>query len=104
MEGFSEFVRRIIQESWVAGERWVMSRPTVTVVHEDDVETLLRSLNLWDRINTGRIRCCSCNEVITPDTFGCVYPHQGKIRVCCSALSCYQEAVTLSTRGETNER
>jgi hypothetical protein len=61
----------------------------ILAVHEKDLDAFLKSLGLLEVLEKQELRCALCGSIITRETFRCVYPENGEIKVCCSALECY---------------
>ncbi|GAV24826.1 hypothetical protein ciss_07590 [Carboxydothermus islandicus] len=70
-----------------------MKKGVIKAVHDDDLEQFLDSLGLLKKIRKGKMRCAKCNTTITLENFQCVYPEEGKIKVCCSKLECYRKVI-----------
>jgi len=57
-------------------------------VYEEDLPRLLKSLGLSDALDRGVLRCYTCDDALTAETVGCIFPYQGEIHLCCERLSC----------------
>ena len=62
----------------------------ILVVHEQNLDSFLESLGLLEALENGELVCGVCGSVITRENFRCVYPDNGEIKACCSALHCYK--------------
>lgn len=69
--------------------RW-LQREKVHAIHERDLETILGDLGLLDQISAGELRCSVCGSPLSLRTIQCLYMEEDKIRLCCTAASCYQ--------------
>ncbi|MCX6303360.1 MAG: hypothetical protein NT040_00175 [Bacteroidetes bacterium] len=58
------------------------------VVYDDDVPTLLSSLDLLDKVDRGEIRCSNCNNIITREKFGYLKYVNGKVELYCINTNC----------------
>lgn len=72
----------------------------ISAVSDKDLVKLLKSLNLLDKINSNELKCSHCNDIITLDSVGCIYPYDNKINICCDRLSCYQSVLELISSHE----
>jgi len=63
----------------------------VLAFHEQNLEEVLQRLELLDSFRNGKLRCSVCNRVLTKENFGCIYPEDNDIKVCCSNLKCLNE-------------
>lgn len=70
-----------------------MERITIKAVHDKDLEKFLAKLGLLEKIKRGELRCSICGEIITLENFFCVYPEEGKIKVCCNRRECYEKVL-----------
>ena len=68
-----------------------MRKYKIDAVHEADLETFFKSLGLLAPINNKKLRCESCNNIITLENFGCIYPNENNIKLCCNKLECYNK-------------
>jgi len=65
-----------------------MEDKILKAVFDTDIETLLKSINLWDEFEKGLLKCISCNKIITKDNLGCIIPFEGKIHLSCDNTEC----------------
>ncbi|RLI74981.1 hypothetical protein DRP04_13970 [Archaeoglobales archaeon] len=70
-----------------------MEKITIKAVHDKDLEKFLAKLGLLEKIEKKELRCSICGEVITLENFLCVYPENGKIKVCCNKKECYEKVL-----------
>jgi len=59
------------------------------VVYEDDVQKLLSSLGLLEKINKGEIYCSNCEQKMTIERFGYLKVINGKLELFCTNCDCH---------------
>lgn len=57
---------------------------------DDNVKTFLESISLYDSLIEGNIKCHFCDEIISLDSFRCVFPYEKEIKFCCDKIECFQ--------------
>jgi len=72
--------------------RW-QKRTAVKAVHEDDLESLLRSLQLFDSVVRGEVSCVACGSPVTLSSLGTIYSREGRVFIVCSAPACCAQAL-----------
>jgi hypothetical protein len=65
-----------------------MEKGVVRAVHDDDLETYLKSLGLFFDLQAGRIKCKFCRQPVTVDTLHALLPESGAIHAICSRPEC----------------
>jgi hypothetical protein len=78
-----------------------MSKEEILAVHEEKLEEFLRSIELWDSLVKGELKCVICGVPISVRNIGLIVPSKNKIVVCCSKSECIFKAKEL--RGDKNE-
>jgi len=73
-----------------------MDKKEILTFHEQNLEEILSKLELLDRFKNRELRCSICNKIITKENFGCIYPENDGIKVCCSDLKCLNAVKKLS--------
>jgi len=68
--------------------RYLFIRTHIKVVHEEDLQRLLKSLRIYGEIEQGNFTCMCCNEVITFDNLWGLLRRDGIIHVICSNAEC----------------
>lgn len=68
--------------------RYFFRRTHIKVVHEEDLQRLLKSLGIYDGIEQGDFTCMHCNEVITLDNLWGLLRRDEIIHVICSNAEC----------------
>ncbi len=78
-------------------------REPVQAVHDVDVGELVESLGMTADLDGGRIFCSFCEERITPQSIGAVYPAGERIDIVCDRPQCMARLLTVLNR-ESVER
>ena len=60
--------------------------------HEDDMEHLFKKLGIWGKLVAGEMNCLICGDMLSPENFGALVPHEGKVCGVCGKLHCIYEA------------
>lgn len=71
-------------------KRW-LQREKLRAVHDDDLKQFLSSIGVLDQVVRGDHHCVICDEQITIENLGAVYPKDDKINFVCDRLSCLEE-------------
>lgn len=77
-----------------------MKNNRLQAVHDDDLDVLLTSLGLRDKINAEQCFCQFCNKVITFANLGAIIPWNGEITFSCDSLRCIN---SMTEFGDTND-
>ncbi len=70
-------------------ERW-LHREIVPAIHEKDIETVIRQLGLFDKINSREYSCSQCGESINLNNIQCIYKENDEVKICCDNIDCYK--------------
>lgn len=60
-------------------------KATLNAIHDIDLEALLIKLNLFDKINSGKIHCKFTGEIITIRNLHSIFPEEGVIKLVCDS-------------------
>ncbi len=74
----------------------VKRRIPVTAISTDEVAGLLRKLNLYDDVVSGKAKCFICGRKITLDNIGGILMVDGKPVLVCDKPSCIVRVALLS--------
>jgi hypothetical protein len=69
----------------------ILKKEKLKVVHDDDLEILLRKLNLLETIKNGEKKCKFCKDAITIDNLYSLFPQSGDIKIVCNKVECIKE-------------
>ncbi|KYC50320.1 MAG: hypothetical protein AMQ22_01473 [Candidatus Methanofastidiosum methylothiophilum] len=58
------------------------------VVHENEVESFLKSINEYENITNSKVNCSVCNVVINIDNFGLIIKQNGRYHYSCDKKEC----------------
>lgn len=56
-------------------------RATLNAVHDNDLEALLKKLNLLEKINNGELKCKFTKVIITLENLYSIFPEEGTIKL-----------------------
>ena len=60
-------------------------KQNLNAVHDEDLKTLLKRLNLYDKVVEGKLKCKFTETVITVDNLHSIFPESGKIKMVCDS-------------------
>jgi hypothetical protein len=63
-------------------------KKTLQLVHDNELETLLASLGLEEKINESKLKCKFCKEAVTSESIHSIFPEAGSIKVVCDKVEC----------------
>lgn len=66
----------------------IMLDNTIKAVHDDDLVSLLKSLDVYDAIISRELKCCYCGINICLDNILAILPIADKIEICCDKPEC----------------
>lgn len=69
----------------------LVKKGEIKAVHDDDLEGLLKSLDVYDDVIQGKAKCYFCGNTITMENLECVFPIERSIQFCCSRKECYSQ-------------
>ena len=67
-----------------------MKEAYLKAVHDDDLQSLLKSLKVYEQIEEGQYNCIFCGSIISTDNLGSIIPFKGEIQFSCNNDSCLQ--------------
>lgn len=65
-----------------------MNEEIIKAVHDDDIDELLTSLEVYESFSRGEVTCAFCNEVMTKDNLSSIFPLENKVAFCCDKPEC----------------
>lgn len=71
----------------------LVEKDEMQAVHNDDLETFLKSLGVYESVVAGTEVCFCCGKIINLDNLQCIFPVDKDIKFCCSEEICYRELV-----------
>lgn len=78
--------------------RYVSRRVPVTAVHQDDLERVLRRLNVYDEVARGEAECFFCGRKLSLENIGGFMHYNGSLILVCDNSVCLAKAALLSAR------
>ena len=67
----------------------------LNVVHDDDLETLLKSLKVYDDVISGKKKCLFCESVITMENIDSIVPQNKEVQFTCDNIECHSKLIGL---------
>jgi len=64
------------------------TRESLQAVFDDELEALLKNLDLYNSFAAGKLGCAFCRDVITWENLNAVFPDGGIVKVGCTRPSC----------------
>ena len=77
------------------GKRW-RERQKIKAVHDSDLDGLLESLGILEKIRKGYLKCNVCGGSISMENIQLIIPIKDGIGLCCDKLSCLQQLFLMS--------
>ena len=68
---------------------------SILAIYSFEIKSFLIKFNLLEQIQKGELSCFVCEEKITLDNIGCIYPIKKEIKFCCDKLVCIQKMLDL---------
>lgn len=65
-----------------------IKREKIKAVYDDDLESLLKSLNILEKVNDGEYKCTICDCTITLLNIGIIKKEKGDIIILCNKVNC----------------
>ena len=63
----------------------------INCVYDDDLEKLLKSLEVYDNVISGKYNCLFCQKTISVDNIDAIVPHNGTIQFTCDCEECHKK-------------
>lgn len=67
----------------------IMKDNKVSAVHDDDLNELLHSLNVYDDVVNQKYHCLFCNKLITLSNIDSIVPYDGEVQFTCDKQDCH---------------
>jgi hypothetical protein len=65
-----------------------MARDSLKAVHDDDLDELLKSLNVYNHFVHEKLKCAFCGDIITYENLHSIFPDSGSVKLCCNKPQC----------------
>ena len=62
-------------------------------VHDDDLESLLKSLNVYNDVVTGKFKCLFCQNKITIENIDAIVPYNNSVQFTCDNPECHLKLI-----------
>jgi len=75
-----------------------MKKQIIKAVHTSDLDGLLRSLEIYDLLVEGKLKCTICGKQLSKDNLICLFPYDQEIGLCCDNVECYEKIQFLNKK------
>ncbi len=79
-----------MEKEWSAR---IMKNSTMKMVHDDDLENLLKSLDVYNGVISGEFHCLYCGKTITIDNLSSIVPFEQRVEFTCDANDCQEKLI-----------
>jgi hypothetical protein len=73
----------------------IVKNNQLNVVHDSDLESLLKSLNVYNDVISSQKKCLFCETIITLENITSIIPYEGAIEFTCNNTKCQAKLVGL---------
>ena len=70
-----------------------MKNKEMRAVHDDDLESLLKSLNVYNDVVAGKFKCLFCQNKITIENIDAIVPYNNSIQFTCDNPECHLKLI-----------
>ena len=70
-----------------------MKNKEMRAVHDDDLESLLKSLNVYTDVVTGKFKCLFCQNKITIENIDAIVPYNNSVQFTCDNPECHLKLI-----------
>ena len=71
----------------------IVKNDKLNVVHDNDLEHLLKSLDVYNGVVGGSFNCLFCGGIITMENIDSIVPHNGTVQFTCDGLECHAKLI-----------
>lgn len=68
-----------------------MYKKDIKAVHDEDLEQVLKDLNILNDIKRGKKKCKFCGCIINMDNLQTLFPESGDIKLTCDKVTCLKK-------------
>lgn len=68
-----------------------MEKELLKTIHESELESYLKKLNVLSVVQNGSAKCKFCNDVIRLDNLHVIFPESGQVKFVCDKPICIKE-------------
>lgn len=69
-------------------------REVIKAVHDNNLESFLRSLGIYENLIGGKIKCKFCSVIISLENLSSIFPDSGSIKLSCDKPGCINKLNT----------
>lgn len=80
-----------------------VERESLRTVHDDDLEGVLRGLEVYSDFVGGRLKCAFCGDPIDWENLQSLFPDSGAVKCSCNRPECIQSLVDKLTGPRPDE-
>jgi hypothetical protein len=73
-----------------------MSTRKIEAIFESDLQSVLKDLDLNEKLQSGELKCYFCAQIITIENLQYIFPDKGDLQVGCNRPSCLLAAEGLA--------
>jgi len=77
-----------------------MKKERMKVIHDNDLEQVLKDLGIYEDIVAQRKKCKFCEHIIDLDNLQGLFPESGDIKFCCDTPECLEKAYVFLNKDE----
>ena len=70
------------------------NKTKLKAVYDNDLELLLKNLEIFSKFKAGEIKCTFCKDVMTFENLHSLFPDSGAIKMTCSKPDCIKLLMT----------
>jgi hypothetical protein len=83
--------------------RWsIVKENVLKAVHDDDLISLVTSLNVYDDIINGKKKCVFCQKTISLDNIDALLPCEDQVEFSCNFPKCHLKLIGLGEKDESD--
>lgn len=71
----------------------LVKNSTMKMVHDDDLESLLKSLGVYNEVLDEKFKCLFCGNTITMENIETIIPYEGSIQFTCDSEQCHKNTI-----------
>lgn len=71
----------------------IMKNNQMKAVHDNDLNNLLKSLNVYDDVCSGKFECIFCHKKITIENIDAIVPYDNSVQFTCDDPECHSKLI-----------
>lgn len=73
----------------------IVENNEMKAVHDDDLESLLKSLNVYEDVCAGKFECLFCHKKVTLENIDAIVPYDNSVQFTCDDPECHSKLIGL---------